>query len=141
MWKYREICEKLQDIGDKEEEITQALLGLDEGLIDEEALQRLAPPVQETEQTSKRKKRIMEEKQRLGIDPREAAWDIDVEFCSNPTKLTTGRSQTRVTGNIDSFVAEGEFFYRTADTHGGKVQNGKRRNYYTTTGGKRVRKR
>lgn len=46
---------------------------------------------------------------------------------TNPTRLTTGRHAKNIKTNADSYSAVDEFFYRTADTHGGKVGHGKQR--------------
>jgi hypothetical protein len=58
-----------------------------------------------------------------------------------PNRLTTGRRATGVKNAGSSLDAEGEFFYRTADTHGGKVGYGKNGVSYVSSSGKRIRKK
>ena len=137
---YWRISEKLQDIKDQEDQLIQTLQNLEAGIIDEEVIQKLVPQTQETGHISKKKRRILEEKERLGIDPREIAWDMYREFGSNQTRLTTGRHRKQVKGSFDPTSAADEFFYRTADTHGGKVSHGKKSGYFTTISGKKIRK-
>ena len=137
------IEKKLQEIATLEDQVQQALQSLEEGTIGESALQSIAPHLpKETEQLSKRKARILEEQQRLGLDPREVAYDMYAEFGYQPTThLTTGRHQKRIKGNLNSLTAGDEFFHQTADTHGGKVSYGKKSTYFTNASGKRIRKR
>ena len=134
---------KLQEIAKLENQVQQALQQLEEGTISESILQSITPPTpKKTEQLSKRKARILEEQQGIGLDPREIAYDMYAEFGRQPTThLTTGRHQKHIKGNMDSLTAGGEFFHYTADTHGGKVDHGKKGGYFTNASGKRVRKR
>ncbi len=133
---------KLQEIIKFEDQVQQALQQIEEGTINESALKSIAPPIQKkTEQLSKRKARILEEQQRIGLDSREIAYDMYAEFGYQPTThLTTGRHQKRIKGNLNSLTAGNEFFHRTADTHGGKVNHGKKSDYFTNASGKRIRK-
>lgn len=133
---------KLQEIVKFEDQVQQALQQLEEGTINEFTLKSITPLIpKKTEQISKRKARILEEQQRIGLDPREIAYDMYAEFGYQPTThLTTGRHQKHVKGNLNSLTAKEEFFHRTADTHGGKVNYGKKNGYFTNASGKRIRK-
>ena len=147
---YWRIHGKVQDIVLQENQIVAALVALEEGTIAEAKLQEIAPPKEkETDHVSKRRRRMLEENERLkglGIDPTEIAWDLYQEFGFDVPRelaipqLTTGRHRTGIRGNFDPESASQEFFHATADTHGGKVGHGKRGNYYRTTGGRKVRK-
>jgi len=140
---YWRIHAKIEDIEKLENQLEAALEKLDAGQISQEELDKLIPqPQKQTPQLSKRKRRILEEMQQLGLHPSEIAWGMYGEFGSNPTRLTTGRHQTGIKANFDPMFGASEFFYRTADTHGGKVAHGKKgRNYFTSASGKRIRKR
>lgn len=139
---YNRIATKLQDITVQEDRVTQALESIEAGEIDIVTLRDLLPPpIEQNAQMSKRRRRMIEERAALGVDPRELEWDLYLEFGSNATRLSTGRRKTKITGNYDSWIAEGEFYYQTADTHGGKVRRTGARNYYTNASGKRIRKR
>jgi len=144
---YWRIQGKMQDLAKQEDEIVEALRGLENGTVDENRLRKIAPPPpEETTQLSKRKQKILEERMRLGDDPREISWDIyrefgSREFGSNPTRLTTGRHQKRISGSFHPVTAEDVFYFRTADTHGGKVGHGKKGGSYATPAGRRHRKK
>lgn len=141
---YWRVIGKLQDIANKEDQIEETLQGLEEGTISEERLMEIVPsPEDEEEQLSKRKQKILEERERLvklGHDPSEIEWDLYAEFGSDPTRLATGRNRRRIKGSFHPATAAGEFFFQTTDTHGGKVKHGKMGNFYTTRSGKRIRK-
>ena len=99
---------KLQEIVKFEDQVQQALQQLEEGTINESTLKSIAPSIpKKTEQISKRKARILEEQQRIGLDPREIAYDMYAEFGYQPTThLTTGRHQKHVKGNLNSLTAK-----------------------------------
>lgn len=140
---YWRIQEKLGDLKKQEAFIQELLEKLASGSIDVKELQRfLIKPEENKEELSKKKRRILEEKKRLGIDPREILYDMYGEFGSEKMHLTTGRHLKRVKlGNAFLEDAAGEFFYRTTDTHGGKVNYGKRGPTYVSPSGKRIRKK
>ena len=139
---YWRIGGKLEEIETLENQIEEQLQQLQAGTAAESTLQSLKPSTQkETEQLSKRKARILEEKQRLNMGQGEIAYDMYKEFGPQTTHLTTGRHQTHFKGNMGAADAESNFFYHSADTHGGKVDHGKKSNYFTNASGKRIRKR
>jgi len=141
---YWRLDAKVNDIKELEAKIEVMLEGLDLGEANSEEIGNfLAEPEheQEGEKLSRYKQRILEEKQRLGIDPREIRADMYDEFGSEKMHLTTGRNAGhRVKGTFNSTDAEKEFFSRTADTHGGKVEHGKKGDTYISKSGKRIRK-
>ena len=131
-----------------EDTIENALLRLDGDDISEEELLRILPQESgDSTKISKRKQRILEEEERLASVVKSDLFDgmgipIQSAFGSERTRLTTGRHQKSITGSLDPLSAEGEFFYRTADTHGGKVSHGKKgRTFYRSASGKRIRKK
>lgn len=145
---YWRIQGQIQQLSSDEERVLQLLADLEAGTIDPQVLQEfLPPPAEEKENLSKRKRRILEEKKRLGLDISEANWYahyLDVlprEIAAPTTRLTTGRNRKGIKGQFDSYTAVGEFFDQTADTHGGKVPHGKNGKTYTTREGKRIRKK
>lgn len=146
---YWRVTEKIQNLNDEVDKITKALNDFEAGAISEDRLRELLPQeekVEESEKLSKRKQAIKKERERLehmGIDPREVEYEYEmhtINFGADSYRFTTGRHQKRIHGNIDPFSATGEFFYRTTDTHGGKVSSGKRAGLYVTANGKRIRK-
>ena len=142
--KYWETKEKIDEIKSEEDKLEEVLINLSSGDINEEEIKSLIPHQDEEErQLSKRKKKILEEKQRLGIDPRSIMSEMYGEFGPEKMHLTTGRhaGEVKNLGNIDPLTAATEFYYRTTDTHGGKVGYGKHSGSYVSPSGKRVRKR
>lgn len=61
-----------------------------------------------------------------GLDSDESPSPLDIDYSSQPMHLTTGRHARKVQ-NVDPYDPEGDFFFRTSDTHGGKVGHGKQR--------------
>jgi hypothetical protein len=140
--KYRNTLEQIGIIQEQENLIQEALEKLEQSQIEEEELEKIVPhEQQDTEEISRRKRKRIEEMEKLGVDPREIDYFMHREFNSNPTKLTTGRHQKSIHGNLSTRDAEQEFYYRTTDTHGGKAPPGNKGDSYTTASGKRVRKR
>jgi predicted extracellular nuclease len=141
---YWEMKEEIDKIKQEEDKLETMLINLSSGIADEEEIKSLIPAQNEEEkQLSKKKRRILEEKQRLGTDPREIINEMYGEFGSEKMHLTTGRHATGVKnlGNVDPLTAAAEFYYRTADTHGGKVDYGKRSDSYVSPSGRRIRKK
>lgn len=141
---YWETKSKIEDIQSEENKLENALIDLSSGVVNKEAIESLIPAQNEEERhISKRKKRILEEKKRLGIDPRQIMNEMYGEFGPEKMHLTSGRHATGVKnlGSVDPLTAAAEFYYRTTDTHGGKVDYGKHGNSYVSPSGKRVRKR
>lgn len=141
---YWRIKEKLDGIKGQESQIEQALVSLAHGTADLSQIDKLvARPEEESPETlPKRKQRILEEKQRLGIDPREIMADMYGEFGPEKMHLTTGRHAKRVKnlGLMTPEEAAAEFYYATTDTHGGKTRHGKKGDVYVSQSGKRIRK-
>jgi hypothetical protein len=143
---YWRLKEKIDEISAEENRVQKVLedIGNDRNVDLKELNTLIKQPTREDQtKLSKRKQRILEEKQRSGIDPREINYFIWREFGSDAMALTTGRHAKGVKnlGNVSPDQASNEFFYRTADTHGGKVDHGKKGNMYVTKSGKRIRKR
>ncbi len=142
---YFRINAKIQEIERQEKEIEDMLSDFDQGKLDALRIESLArgPDISDERKLSKKRQRILEEKQRLGMDPREIMADMYREFGSEKMHLTTGRNLSRVRnlGQMTPEQAASEFFYRTTDTHGGKTEHGKKGDTYISPGGKRIRKR
>lgn len=141
---YWRIKEKINDIKEQESQIEQALSDLDKGTADMSQIEKLTalPKQENSEALSKRKQRILEDKQRMGIDPREIMADMYGEFGSEKMHLTTGRN-VKMVKNLGQVTPEGaanEFFHATTDTHGGKTKHGKKGDVYVSKSGKRIRK-
>lgn len=151
---YWGIPDSLQAVQDKESEIQNSLLRITEGSISESELNSFFPPEKEEVKLSKRKARMLEELQAIkkgasgiifnnsGFGYTLGYWESAGSF-AEPNRLTTGRHAKRLKGSFSTDSAAGEFFDRTADTHGGKVNYGKesRGQYYTSSSGRRIRKR
>lgn len=141
---YWRIQKKLESLKETEDNLQRVLIDISDGKIDLPTLKKMFVKQIEGEATvSKRKQRILEEKKRLGFDPREIMSDMYGEFGVEKMHLTTGRNLRRVNlgSGVSSLDAGGEFYYRTSDTHGGKVAHGKHGPTYVSPSGKRIRKR
>ncbi len=143
---YWRVTDKVQSLEEKIKEITDTLDKFETGDANENDLKALLPQEEiEPEKISKRKQAIAREEerlQRLGIDLREIAFERHIaNFGADGYRFTTGKHQKRVSGNMDTYSAEGVFYNRTIDTHGGKADYGKRGNFYTSSSGKRIRKK
>lgn len=134
----------LLDISQREAELEEALVGLESGEPDMALIDRIAPKPQPlTEKISKKKAAKKKDLMERGLNQDEADWYIYLEFGPIPTNdLTTGRNRSAYRGNAPANAAIDEFYYQTADTHGGKVSHGKGRgsNSYTNNRGIRIRK-
>ncbi len=141
---YWEAKAEISSIQEEENKIEEALVELGGGVLDEEKVASLLPEqTDEEKKISKRKKAILEEKRRLGIDPRDIMSEMYGELGREKMRLTTGRHDKGVKnlGSIDPLSAAAEFYYRTTDSHGGKVDYGKRSASYVSSSGKRIRKK
>ena len=133
---YWDLQEKLQELSNRIGEI-ESVIGLyDSGEFSLTDAMSSLGVVQEAPRLSKKKIAIQREREflnRAGISP-DSTMPVDLSFISgtslgvmkNPTHITTGRHQ-RTVKNPDPMDPQGDFFYRTADTHGGKVGHGKKR--------------
>lgn len=153
--KYFETLEEIDEVKAEENELQSALEAVDAGKIDEKFLIDLVGK-EEGPKLSRRKKRIFEERQRSGVDPRSGdlvkdpyGLAIDTYIVKQQgvgsNKLTTGRHAKGISGNLgsgswDSKEIERKFFESTQDTHGGKVKYGKDGKSYVSNSGKRIRK-
>ena len=147
---YWELEEEIKAIKERENAIEKALLELADGKINEEELKSFLPEQSEEEKAkiSKRKQRILEEKERdrqsaerWGVsETEEDPMFIQRPLGANPTQITTGQKRKNLKGSIDPGEAEGLFYEKTKDTHGGK--SGRHvEDVYITKSGKRVRKK
>lgn len=138
---YWQLQAELKSLEADENRLQRYLEDLDNGVVDEELFRAFLDQVQESQDATRlsgRKKHILEEKERLGEDPRNI--DAEIGFGASPHSLTTGRGLKRVkTGGQDDPVSA--FYYYTADTHGGKVDHGKGGDAYISKSGRRIRKR
>jgi hypothetical protein len=143
---YWRVSDKVQILEEEISKILSTLSDFSEGKVNETKLREMLPQEEkDLEKLSKRKKAIIKEEDRLkemGIDSREVAFEKHItSFGADSYRFTTGRHQKKVHGDLDVYSAADDFFYRSTDTHGGKVDHGKgRRDSYYTSGGKRVRK-
>ena len=117
---------------EEETRLEQALRDIANKVVNVQVLQTLVKiPTQEERRISKRKARILEERERLAKLEKERSnliFDpLAVGEAQQVTHLTTGRHATGIKGSINPADAEREFYYRTTDTHGGKVGHGKKR--------------
>lgn len=149
--------EELAELKERENEVQKALEAVDRGEIDEAKLTEIVG--QEGQQKiSKRKQKILEERQRSGIDPRDGSvvalegtglgvGDYIVKnYGPDSRRITTGHHAKGIKGVIksergDYKDVEGQFYKATQDTHGGKAKYGKTGESYTSKSGKHVRKR
>ncbi|MEK7117898.1 MAG: hypothetical protein AAB861_03955 [Patescibacteria group bacterium] len=141
---YWETKAEVKKIREQEDAIQKCLEDLDKNIVNSSELQTLLPTqTAEEKVVSKRKQRILEEKKRFGLDPRSIMDNMYAEFGMEKMHLTTGRHATGVKnlGSVDPLTAAAEFYYRTTDTHGGKVAYGKRSASYVNSSGKRIRKK
>lgn len=141
---YWETKSEINKIKEEENKLEQALVDLGAGVANIEEIKYLIPVQDEEEnKLSKRKRAILEEKKRLGIDPRQIMSEMYGEFGTEKMRLTTGRHVKTVKnlGTVDPLFAASEFYYRTTDSHGGKVDYGKRSASYVSKSGKRIRKK
>lgn len=142
--RYWEIKAEIEKIIAEENKLEDVILRLTANSITENEITHMLPEQNEEQRAlSKRKKRILEEKQRLGIDPRGVMNEMYGEFGSEKMHLTTGRHVHAVKnlGSVDPLFAAAEFYYRTTDSHGGKVDYGKKSDSYVSPSGKRIRKK
>ncbi|MDP4000949.1 MAG: hypothetical protein Q8P83_01805 [bacterium] len=144
------IREKLNVLELTEAQVQKLLLGLENGSVSAEEVERFLGPSQNQQKTSKRKQRIQEEREKLGIDPREIMFDSygsfrvfgEGDYSKDTQHLTTGRHARKIKNlpqGTQAGEAENAFYHATTDTHGAKVKKHKR-NDYLTQGGKRIRK-
>ena len=109
---YYRIADKLLAVRDEEDALAEILSEVENDTADLNQLGQLFIEDEEEgkgpeKKLSKREKRREEERERLrklGYSEFEIAWDLRYamhgEFGANPTKLTTGRNRSRVTGNF-----------------------------------------
>lgn len=153
---YTQLGITLQDILDKEKAIQEALLELESGTIDRAKLAPLLPHGEQDQRSiSRRKQHILKERARQQNAtpdplsghsfPGNVEHDVRGGYGANAGDVTTGRHRKRLNETLDPSSAADEFYWATADTHGGKVEYGKTRHagssYYTTVGGRKIRKR
>ena len=154
---YWGIPDSLTEVEEKEAQVQDLLLRLDEGSVDESELRNLFPDGNgEAEQVrlTKSKQRRLEQLKAIrdGIsgvyfDSYGFGYDLGYwergNFGNEPNRLTTGRHATGIKGSFSPEDVASEFYYQTSDTHGGKVGHGKSRSggHYVTKSGKRIRKR
>lgn len=151
--RYWELGERMREIEAEEAEIQNLLEKISENVVTENDLERIrmlttlrrkkASPTK-SEGKKKKETKITQSKSSQ-TEEFNALEDIfgNSGSVNDPNRLTTGRHAKRVKGNISVTDAEGEFFHRTADTHGGKVDYGKKKekDTYVSRSGKRIRKR
>lgn len=154
--KYREAEEEIEEIRLFESELQKAIEAVDAGNIDEQALTALVGK-EDGPRLSRRKQRILQERQRTGVDPRSGdivgdpyGFKIDTYIMKNvgpgSSRITTGHHTKGIKGNIKSVRGDfkdvaGEFYRSTQDTHGGKAKYGKSGTQYVSKTGKNIRKR
>ena len=141
---YQEIKDEIEKIIKEEKRLEEGLLNLASGILNKKEIESLIPSQDEEEvRISKRKRQILEDKRRLGVDPRDIISEMYGEFGAEKMHLTTGRHVRTVKnlGSIDSLDAAAKFYFQTTDTHGGKVAYGKRSPSYISPSGKRIRKK
>jgi hypothetical protein len=147
---------RIQKIKEIEDEIQTVLVEIESGQIDDEKIEKIVGK-EELTHISKRKQRIMEERQGMGVDPRsgEVVGDplglkLDTyhvkQYGPDSRRITTGHHAKGISGNLGGGSGyekdlERKFYSATQDTHGGKAHYGKRGSSYTNSEGKRVRKR
>lgn len=142
-WQY---MKQLDEVKKEEQALEDALVEVGSGTVLEEKLMELLdiPKKQTEEKLSKKKRKEREFYERLMNDPRmrdaidlgivpplrRSRWRGFGGYSEAPqtTHLTTGRHATDVKnlGTVTPEQAEEEFYYKTADTHGGKVDYGKK---------------
>jgi len=157
---YWQLQKELVAIQDEENRVQSALEKAEEGEIDEILFNNLkaAPSSDNQAHISKRKQKILEEAERLRKLSKERSGDEDdsgwsaaiyaggaLPLTSNQHgradgRLRTGRHRRKVK-NIDPLNAQIEFYFQTTDTHGGKVDHGKKGTSYTSKSGKKIRKK
>ncbi|MEK9154686.1 MAG: hypothetical protein AAB596_01270 [Patescibacteria group bacterium] len=149
---YWQAEKKLNTIKEQEDIIQKLLERLTDGLIEKEEIEEILSSYQkesekpkeskesknEENALSKKKQRILEEKEKTGIDPRGDQFSSK-EFGQEKMRLTTGRRAKSIK-NIDTQNALNEFIYRTSDTHGGKGAI-KKGDTYISKSGKKIRKK
>lgn len=141
---YWEIKGKIDEIKREEDKLENLLLSLSDGTATLEDVESLVPEEDsEQRKISKRKAAILREKQRMGVDPINIIGDMYAEFGKETMHLTTGRHARKIKnlGTMDPLSAAHEFYYRTTDTHGGKVSHGKKSPSYVGASGRRIRKK
>jgi len=122
--------------------IETGLLQLSDGSLDKRSLGKILPPQKSGPMLSKRKRRILEERERLAkLNKEHFITDVAGVSIPETRHLNTGRHATGIKGNFDTLGAADEFFYRTTDTHGGKVGYGKDGRTLPSKSGKRIRKK
>lgn len=152
---YWEIIAALEALEQKEDTLQNHILSVEEGNYDIEEIKSFLPKEekQDTPKISRRKQKILEERERerelllSQMEPEIAEFyrHFNLRPVShdehNPNRLTTGRRATKIKGNFDTLDAEGMFYEKTIDTHGGKVRKRKGSNSFVGKGGKRIRKK
>ncbi|MEK7520246.1 MAG: hypothetical protein AAB581_03345 [Patescibacteria group bacterium] len=144
------LTRQLEQKKQEEEEIQKKLESLENGSMSFEVKHELTQALQENDSLSKRKQRIQEERDRILEEMKRTgeysehepgkALKIATQLARQGGKqgpLTTGRHASHIK-NVDTSSAEGEFYFHSADTHGGKVGYGKRPR--KDAGGRTVRK-
>lgn len=123
----------LYSLNEELRKVREGIALLESGQLSEKELRKLVE--QDGEQVLSKKKRAIQKERRFleqqGLNPDEPSpLGLDdssrLDYSSQPNHLTTGRHARKVQ-NPDPFDPAGDFFYRTADTHGGKVGHGKQR--------------
>lgn len=164
---YWALSAKQKYFQDKATQWVDALQDISDGkLTEDKAFELLPQPLADepVERLSKRDQAIIEQRKKMilaqGIKPATPEFDalmrygrayvaggwvelpLPDELTTDPRRIASGRHATKIAGRFDSEVAQEEFVYRTADTHGGKSRNhGKNHKKYIGKSGRSIRKR
>lgn len=150
--KYWQIKKEIEKMMDTEKRIENVLLEVDDGQNPQEEIDSLLDLLALLEKNnkkpgggiSKRKQKIAEERATTGQDPRNTAREMNAKFEFSPegNRRTTGQHASGVKnlGNVDPMTAAAIFYQKTADTHGGKVPQGKKGVVRVSESGKIIRK-
>jgi hypothetical protein len=144
---YWKAQKRLDELKQRENNIQLALEQVSAGTMTADKMSELltedsSTQALENSELSKKKRALLEEKKKLlaeGIDDYLAPLGNGVG-----THLSTGRHAKRVTVGNNTMDPAGDFFAKTADTHGGKVAYGKGKsniNAFTTAKGTKIRKK
>lgn len=153
--RYYRTLKEIEEVKLNENELQRAIESLDTGSWDEEVIVNLLGK-EDGPKLSKRRQRILEERQRTGVDPRSGdlvndpyGFKIDTYIVRQQgvgsNKLTTGKRGKGIKGNLgsgtmDAKSIERRFYESTQDTHGGKVKYGKDGQSFVSKSGKKIRK-
>jgi hypothetical protein len=144
---YWKTQKRLEELKQRENNIQMALEQVSAGTMTADKMSELlvgdsGTQALENSVLSKKKRALLEEKKKLladGIDEYLAPLESGVG-----THLSTGRHAKKVTVGNNTMDPAGDFFNKTADTHGGKVAYGKGKsniNAFTTAKGTKIRKK